>query len=152
MFSPSRVKLQTLPSGLARSQIRRFQLQPKPQKARRFTLSIWEPIPEKLIKRYEQHPNRASAFNPDKPTPVSHREYADEDGWEATFWNGSIPILLVVAVLWGLSEKWMRTLPVPNDGEFGPMRYANNPDAKYWGNYRRDIQPRKGRRHWDKGI
>jgi hypothetical protein len=148
MFSPSRVKLRSLPTGLAKCQIRRNQdLRPKP-----FRFTIWEPIPEKLIKRYEQHPNRASAFNPDIPTPKSHREYADDDGWEATFWNGSIPILFVVAVLWGLSERWMRTLPVPNDGQFGPMRYANNPDAKHWGNYRRDIQPRKGRRHWDKGI
>jgi len=96
---------------------------------------------------------RAPAFDPGIPTPITHREKdTEEEDWVATPWNGTIPVLFAVSIIWGLSEKWMRTLPCPNDGEFGPMRYANNPDARYWGNYRADIQPRKGRRHLSAGY
>lgn len=60
-----------------------------------------------------------------------------------------IPVVLFVIVAWGLTEKWFWMLPTVNDGEFGPMRYAGNPEAMHWGNYRRDIQSRKGRRQYD---
>ena len=94
-----------------------------------------------------------SAFDPDVPTPLSHRPRdTKEEDWVATPLNGMIPVVAVALIGWGLSEKWMRTLPCPNDGEFGPMRYANDPNAKYWGRYRKDIQPRKGRRHYDWGV
>ena len=111
---------------------------------------LFERIPKPEPKRLSK---RASAFDQALPQPLSHRPQEDEaeDNWVPTATNGSIPIIAVVLVGWGLSEKWMRTLPCPNDGEFGPMRYGGNPDAKYWGNYRRDIQPRKGRRHLDWG-
>jgi hypothetical protein len=95
---------------------------------------------------------RARPFNPNRPTPTSHRDEEEDDKWVATPLNGVIPVFVVVATLWAMSEKWMRTLPVPNDGQFGPMRYANDPRAKYWGNYRYDIQPRQGRRHYDRGL
>jgi|SRR5271167_198826 len=96
---------------------------------------------------------RSTAFNPEAPPPLSNRPRdTSEEDWVATPWNGMIPVVAVVVIGWGLSEKYLRTLPCPNDGPFGPMRYANNPDAKYWGNYRRDIQPRKGRRHFDWGM
>jgi len=110
--------------------------------------SPFEPIPEepKTIKL-----PRAKPFDPDRKAPHSHRE-EEEDNWVATPMNGSIPVIAVVVTLWALSEKWMRTLPSPNDGQFGPMRYAGDPRAKYWGNYRRDIQPRQGRRHYDRGL
>ena len=119
------------------------------QKRFKVRFDLFQPAVEKSPKK---KPKRPAAFDRTAPTPLSHRPREDEDDWVATPWNGTIPVLFVTAVAWGLSEKWMRTLPVPNDGEFGPMRYANNPDAKYWGNYRRDIQPRKGRRHFDWGI
>jgi hypothetical protein len=110
---------------------------------------MFTPIP---VKPPAKIAKRARSFDPEAPKPLSHRPpKTEEDDWVATPWNGMIPLAALVAVLWGLSEKWMRTLPCPNDGEFGPMRYANNPDAKYWGDYRKDIQPRKGRRHLDRG-
>jgi len=113
-------------------------------------LGLFAPPPEKVVEKPSKRP---SAFDPDAPAPLSHRpRESDDDGWVATPFNGAIPVIAAVLVAWGLSEKWLRTLPCPNDGEFGPMRYAGNPDAKYWGNYRRDIQPRKGRRHLDRGI
>jgi hypothetical protein len=123
---------------------------PSFQKRLKFKLNLFQPA---SVKPPKKKPKRPAAFDRSAPTPLSHRpRYDEEDNWIATPWNGTIPVLFVTAIAWGLSEKWMRTLPVPNDGEFGPMRYANNPDAKYWGNYRRDIQPRKGRRHYDWGI
>jgi hypothetical protein len=107
---------------------------------------VQEKKPKKVSKR-------SPAFDPEAPTPLSNRPRdTSEEDWVATPWNGMIPVVAVAAVGWGLSEKWLRTLPCPNDGEFGPMRYANNPDAKHWGNYRKDIQPRKGRRHLDRGM
>src|SRR5438067_1878500 len=94
-------------------------------------LPLFKDIPEKVGKKASK---RSPAFDPDAPRPLSNRPRdTSEDDWVATPWNGVIPVFAVVAVAWGLSEKWMRTLPCPNDGEFGPMRYANNPDAKYWG-------------------
>lgn len=111
---------------------------------------VFEPLPEKEPQKPSK---RSTAFDPDAPAPLSHRpKDTTEEDWVATPLNGTIPVIAAVLVGWGLSEKWMRTLPCPNDGEFGPMRYAGNPDAKYWGNYRRDIQPRKGRRHFDWGM
>lgn len=108
------------------------------------------PVPKKEVQKESK---RSAAFDPDAPTPLSNRPRdTSEEDWVATPWNGVIPILAAVAVGWGFGEKWLRTLPCPNDGEFGPMRYANNPDAKYWGNYRKDIQPRKGRRHLGWGM
>ena len=106
-----------------------------------------------LVKEPPKPLKRAPAFDPEAPTPVSHRpKDTEEEDWVATPWNGTIPVVFVVIIFWGLSEKWLRTLPCANDGEFGPMRYANNPDAKYWGNYRYNIQPRKGRRHLGRGY
>jgi hypothetical protein len=111
---------------------------------------VFTHIPEKVEKRV---PKRPAAFDPEAPPPLSNRPRdTSEEDWVATPRNGVIPVMAIVFIGWGLSEKWMRTLPCPSDGEFGPMRYANNPDAKYWGNYRRDIQPRKGRRHFDWGL
>ena len=118
--------------------------------ASRYRFDLFKPAQEKKPRK---RPRRSPAFNPDAPAPVSHRpKDTSEEDWVATPWNGTIPVLFVTAVAWGLSEKWMRTLPTPNDGEFGPMRYTNDPRAKHWGNYRRDIQPRKGRRHYDWGL
>ena len=111
---------------------------------------LLESVPEKNFKKVSK---RSSAFDPEAPPPLSNRPPdTSEEDWVATPWNGTIPVVAVVVVMWGLSEKWMRTLPCPSDGQFGPMRYANNPDARHWGNYRRDIQPRKGRRHFDWGM
>jgi hypothetical protein len=107
-------------------------------------------IPEKEVTKPSK---RSPAFDPEAPMPLSNRPRdTSEEEWVATPLNGTIPIVAIALVGWGLSEKWLRTLPCPSDGQFGPMRYANNPDAKYWGNYRRDIQPRKGRRHFDWGL
>jgi hypothetical protein len=111
--------------------------------------SLFEPIPEKEPKKLD---NRARAFDPEADLFFKEDRKDWEDEWEATMWNGTIPILFVGMCYWGFSEKWMRTLPTVNDGEFGPMRYAGNPDARYWGNYRYDIQSRKGRRQFDWGM
>ena len=126
---------------------------PADWKRRRFNppgLPVLAPVVEKAKKKV---PKRPAVFDPEAPTPLSNRPRdTSEEDWVATPWIGVIPLIAIVFIGWGLSEKWMRTLPCPSDGEFGPMRYANNPDAKYWGNYRRDIQPRKGRRHFDWGL
>lgn len=116
-----------------------------PFKLPRYKFTPFEPIPEEDKKVKVKH---AKPFNP-LQRPVSHRE-EEEDNWVATPMNGIIPVVVVAIIVWGMSEKWMRTLPVASDGQFGPMRYANDPRAKYWGNYRYDIQPRSGRRHWDR--
>lgn len=93
---------------------------------------------------------KAKAFDKEAPTPVSHRPVdTSEKDWVATPFNGMIPGIFTAIIFFALVDKYLYTLPTPNDGEFGPMRYANDPDAKYWGDYRRDIQPRKGRRHLD---
>jgi hypothetical protein len=110
----------------------------------------FDPVPEaELLPRKKD--KRARPFNPDRPRPNTHRE-EEEDDFVATPMNGAIPVVAVAVIFWGFTEKWMRTLPVPNDGNFGPMRYANDPRAKYWGNYRYDIQPTPGRRHLDRAI
>ena len=114
----------------------------------RFWLDPFEPIPEKKPQRLSP---RARSFDPEALLfYVEDRQ--EEDEWEATMWNGIIPPVFLAICFWGLSEKWMRTLPTANDGEFGPMRYRDNPDARYWGNYRYDIQSRKGRRQFDWGL
>jgi len=114
----------------------------------RYKFNPFDPVPEEQPKVIEK---RARPFNPNRPRPKTHRE-EEEDDWVATPMNGSIPALVVAVTFWGFTEKWMRTLPVPTDGQFGPMRYANEPRAKHWGNYRYDIQPTKGRRHLDRGL
>ena len=106
----------------------------------------FEPIPKEPPK-----PRRSAPFDPDRKRPHTHRR-KEEDNWVAMPMNGTIPVLIVSAIVWGAGEKWLRTLPCPNDGRFGPTRYADDPRAKHWGEYRRDIQPRQGRRHLDRGM
>jgi hypothetical protein len=123
---------------------------PQGWRGRSFRLPYLTMLNGEPAKEPKKLSDRPPAFDPDVPTPLSHRKRdTSEEDWVATPWNGTIPILIAVIVMAGLADKALLFLPCPNDGEFGPMKYTNNPDAKYWGNYRKNIEPRKGRRHLD---
>jgi hypothetical protein len=121
---------------------------PKPAPRHRFPILAPAPPPEKQPKS----PVRPRAFDTQNAQiAVSHRTY-EKDEWVSEFWNGMVPVIGLAIVVWGLMDRWMHSLPTPNDGQFGPMRYARMEGARYWGEYRKEIQPRPGRRHYDRGV
>jgi hypothetical protein len=120
---------------------------PETEPRRRF-FPLLEPAPNppKVAKR----PTRPEAFDSNNAQiTISHRP-KEKDEWVVTFWDGMVPLIGAAVVVWNVAERWLHSLPTPNDGALGPMRYAAQEEAKYWGDYRLDIQPRAGRKHFDR--